>query len=184
MRKCNICGDKYTPFYNTMQKTCGNIQCAIALGRKIIAKNAKEDDANFKRKFISKDRPHHVKKLQIEFNRFIQLRDRGLPCISCDTTKPVRYDAGHYLSVGSHPELRFEEMNCHRQCSNYCNLKNSGNSIPYRINLIKKIGIEKVEWLEGPHELNQLQIHDLKELRKHYKKKNLEMSEEIENMIE
>ena len=177
MRKCNICGDKYTPFYNTMQKTCGNIQCAIALGRKIIAKNAKEDDANFKRKFISKDRPYHVKKLQIEFNKFIRLRDICLPCISCDTTEPVKYDAGHYLSVGACPELRFEELNCHKQCSNNCNVKKSGNSIPYRINLIKKIGIEKVEWLEGPHEPKRYSIDDLKEIKKTYKQKAKELQE-------
>ena len=160
------------------------MQCAITYGKEIIKKNAKKSDADFKRKIISKDRPYHIRMLTAEFNRFIRIRDRALPCISCGTTAAVKYDAGHYLSVGAHPELRFNELNCHKQCSSNCNVHKSGNLIRYRIGLIQKIGIEKVEWLEGHHEHNQLQIHDLKELKELYKKKNAEMSAEIANMVE
>ena len=50
-----------------------------------------------------------------------------------------------------------------------CNSHLSGSLIDYRINLIKKIGQVKVDWLEGPHEPRRYTIEDLKELSKYYK---------------
>ena len=73
-------------------------------------------------------------------------------------------------SVGGNPELRFEELNCHKQCAP-CNNHLSGNVGEYRINLINKIGLEQVEWLEGPHELQKLTCEDLKAIELKYKKK-------------
>jgi len=76
--------------------------------------------------------------------------------------------AGHYRSVGAHPELRFEPDNCHAQCAQ-CNNFMSGNLLNYRANLLNKIGQERVEWLEGPHKKSKLSIPELKELLAHYK---------------
>jgi hypothetical protein len=76
--------------------------------------------------------------------------------------------AGHYRSVGAHPELRFEPDNCHAQCAQ-CNNFKSGNLTEYRANLIKKIGLQRVEWLEGPQEKRKFSIEELKELLTHYK---------------
>jgi hypothetical protein len=45
----------------------------------------------------------------------------------------------------------------------------SGNLGPYRIELIKRIGQEKVDWLEGPHEPKRYTIDDLKAIKAHYR---------------
>lgn len=108
-----------------------------------------------------KTRSEWLRDLQVVFNKFIRLRDGGKPCISCGRDTGAKMNAGHYLSVGSHPELRFNEMNCHRQCE-HCNSFKSGNQAQYRPRLIEKIGLENVEWLEGKHEPLKLTIDEIK----------------------
>nr|WP_232367586.1 recombination protein NinG [Alteromonas pelagimontana] len=122
-----------------------------------------------KKKQALKTKSEHLKECQVAFNRFIRLRDEGEPCISCGRYHQGQYHAGHYRSVGSAPELRFEELNCHLQCTP-CNNHLSGNLIKYRVNLIKKLGIEKVEWLEGNHPPKHYQVSEIIELKAHYRK--------------
>jgi hypothetical protein len=115
-------------------------------------------------------RSQSLKLVQVDFNGFIRERDDGKPCISCD--KPIRFkrNAGHYLSVGSHPELRFNELNCHLQCER-CNSYLSGNAAAYRLHLIKRIGLAEVEALEGPHPPKKYTIDELENLRAEYRAK-------------
>jgi hypothetical protein len=48
----------------------------------------------------------------------------------------------------------------------------SGNQIEYRKRLIKKIGVERVEWLEeNGNQVKKWTIEELKELIKKYKQK-------------
>lgn len=86
------------------------------------------------------------KKAQKIFNKWIRERDKDLPCISCQKTAD-KYEAGHYIAQGSSGYLRYNEDNVHGQCK-ACNRWNHGNLIEYRINLIKKVGLKTVEWLE------------------------------------
>lgn len=116
-----------------------------------------------------KTRSEWLADLQKVFNQYIRKRDEGNGCISCGTTSGQMH-AGHYRSVGAAPELRFEELNVHVQCAT-CNNYLSGNLIEYRINLVKKIGSEKVEWLEGSHDPQKLTIQEIKEKIKEYKQK-------------
>ena len=97
------------------------------------------------------------------------MRDKNLLCISCQKP-PKKRNAGHYRSVGACPELRFEELNCHMQCE-HCNTYLSGNLIEYRKNLILKIGVEKVEFLESKHEPKKYTIDEIKEIKAKYKQK-------------
>lgn len=78
-------------------------------------------------------------------NKYARLRDAKLGCISCSTGKAD--EGGHYLSVGANSAIRFNLDNIHGQCTS-CNRWKHGNSIEYRIALVKKIGLERVEWLE------------------------------------
>lgn len=138
---------------------------------KAIKTAAKEDRAETKRrKEKLKDRQEWAKDAQTAFNAFIRSRDEGQPCISCGRHHQGQYHAGHYLSVGARPELRYTEINVHRQCAP-CNNHLSGNAILFRIGLIKKIGVEAVEWLEGPHELPKWTIDDYKSIRDEYREK-------------
>lgn len=80
------------------------------------------------------------------FNKFIRERDKSKGCISCPGGQVE--NAGHYLSAGHNAIFRFNEHNANGQCI-HCNKHLHANLIRYRINLVKKIGVEKVEWLEG-----------------------------------
>ena len=131
------------------------------------------------RKEKLKTRGDYAKEAQTEFNRFIRFRDDSLPCVSCGRHHTGQYHAGHYRTVGGNPELRFSEYNCHKQCS-VCNNHKSGNIVEYRINLTKRISLDKLEWLEGPHDAKKYTIEQLKEIRAEYRIKANELKKEID----
>ena len=79
-----------------------------------------------------KTRAEWLKEAQSEVNRYVRLRDKDLPCISCGRFHNGQYHAGHYRTVGSAPELRFELSNIHKQCAP-CNNHLSGNIVNYRL---------------------------------------------------
>ena len=91
--------------------------------------------------------PQLIKKADIKFHAWIRNRDEGLGCICCGGKFNNEIQAGHYFSAGKYPGLRYNENNVHGQAKT-CNYYKSGNLIEYRIYLIKKIGISKVEELE------------------------------------
>lgn len=141
-----------------------------------------------------KTRREWMVEAQASFNAYIRARDesQGLPCICCGEYgdglhgRGGEWDAGHFLSRGAYPELRFVEINCHRQLKS-CNAGSSkyakkGRTVRegYRERLIQRIGLDKVEWLEGPHELPKYTIDELKAIKAEYKAKLKELS--IERM--
>ena len=148
-----------------------NINGAASYAFKNKEKGKKIKNVKQKKDFQANDKSLRKEAAQKAFNAFIRARDIDLPCISCDRYHDGRYDAGHYKSVGSSPELRFNEDNCHKQCHWNCNINLSGNIENYRINLVKKIGVDKVEWLEGPHEPKKYTCEELKEIELLYKDK-------------
>ena len=196
IRTCSECKVKKpaeSVFTTPANKAYCSPECGAKLALKEYAKSS-EKKAKAKRKEfkVRKDKlndtiPKWKAKTQKEFNKWIRLSDKDLPCISC--LKPASantflkgsgWDAGHYKSVGTSEELRFERLNCHKQCVS-CNQYKSGNVVEYRINLIKRIGIEKVEWLEGPHELPHLKVNDLKLLHAKFKALNKELTNDSRN---
>lgn len=124
-----------------------------------------------------KTRPEWLREAQTVFNKYIRLRDAGLPCISCghQNDGSRQFHASHYKSVGGNPALRFDEANCHAACS-ICNNYLSGNLVPYRVALIKKIGQDEVDRLEGPQEPLKLTAEEIQELIKTYKAKVKELT--------
>jgi len=126
------------------------------------------------RKEKLKSRADHLKDTQQTFNAWVRERDAELPCISCGRHHQGKYDAGHYRTVGSNPALRFEPLNCHRQCSP-CNTQLSGNIVNYRIALVTRIGAEAVDWLEGPHEAKKYTVEELKAMTADYRAKTREL---------
>jgi len=189
-KTCPVCKSKWQPF-SSLEKVC-SIRCAVKqidLNKvKAKAKEEKAFRAETKRlKEAIKPRGKWLKEAQAAFNKFIRLRDHKEPCISCDKPAAMdrRYlfnrggdwDCGHYRSVGSMPSIRFEELNAHKQCKK-CNQFLSGNVADYRIRLIKKIGEDKLAWVEGPHEPKKYTIEDLKEIKKTYTQKAKELENE------
>jgi DNA repair exonuclease SbcCD ATPase subunit len=109
------------------------------------------------------------RELQKVFNEFIRLRDRNEPCISCGKKLPVKYDAGHFYSVGSYPNLRFNEDNVHGQCVE-CNQHRHGNLLEYAPRLTERIGFERASKLMVlRNEPLRLSLEEIKQLIEHYK---------------
>lgn len=174
-KKCRnpACGQTFSP-QRMGQHVCSPL-CGLAIkdvnqdkAKKAMAHTERLEHKEAKEKIKSKG--EHTKEAQAAFNEWIRLRDQGLPCISCGTTADVQYAAGHYKSAGGNPELRFEPLNVHLQCNRNCNMAKSGNLGPYRIELIKRIGQHRVDWLEGPHEPKRYSVEDLKAIKAHYRK--------------
>lgn len=156
----------------------GGFYCSIEHATEYAFKN-KEQGAKIKHREQKKelkanDKSFREKQAQASFNAYIRGRDNNLSCISCGRHHTGQYHAGHYRSRGAHPELRFEELNCHKQCAP-CNNHLSGNISNYRPALIEKIGLDKLEWLEGPHEIIKYTCEDLKEIELKYKCKLKEL---------
>lgn len=139
------------------------------------------------RKDALKTKGQWAKEAQTAFNKFIRSRDHGKPCISCGTLNPAGWDAGHFMTVGGHPELRFTEINCHRQCSS-CNRggekyfrKAPAVAKQYEKQLRERIGSEKVDWLKGPHDPLHLSIDDIRLIKAKYNKMARELQRRIES---
>lgn len=164
-RKCSICKGP------TIHKCC-SWQCALKQAKQDREKKeARERRAILKAKKESlKTLSEYLKDAQAECNSYIRERDKLLPCISCGRFHKGQYHAGHYRSVGAAPQLRFNEDNIHGQCAP-CNNHKSGNAIEYRINLIKKIGAERVEALERNSTPAKFTIEDAKRIKKEFKEK-------------
>lgn len=187
--KCKQCGKRYVRT-QIGQKVCSP-GCAIlfvlanpqmrdrALKHASAAQNKVIRAAKKAAKEKIMTRSDWLKRAQAAFNRWVRLRDRGQPCISCGCTLEGRkVDAGHYRTVGAMPATRFEPLNCHSQCVP-CNQHKSGNILEYRLGLIRRIGLENVEWLEQDHPPQKYTIDEIKEIESHYKN----LCKEIEHAI-
>lgn len=188
-KTCPICKSLYTPWSST-QKVCSDWQCGLAFSRQQEAeKQARKirkqeklqrDDLREGRERL-KGKTEWNREAQAAVNRYIFWRDYGSPCIACG--KPLNYgvrggavDSSHYRSRGAAPWLRFNVFNNHSGCVR-CNRELSGNLIPYRINLIAKIGLQRVERIEHDNEVRKFDIDYLKRVKaiftrraRHYEK--------------
>lgn len=168
--KCKVCKSPYTK-RNSWQTICESVDCVIAIAVKNQAVRKKAERKEIKEKLLAiKPRSKYMQEAQAAVNAWVRARDEGLPCISCQRHHEGQYHAGHFRSVGACPELRFEPDNIHKQCAP-CNNHLSGNIVAYRPRLIEKIGLERVEWIEGKHDAKKYTIDELKEIAKTYKAK-------------
>lgn len=167
------CGQSFTP-QRIGQAVCG-YACGLAIkdvniekAKKALARHERES-ARDQRERV-KPKGAHAREAQAAFNEWVRLRDDRLPCVSCGRHHEGQYHAGHYRTVGSNPELRFEPLNVWKQCAP-CNNHLSGNIVNYRIELLRRIGQEKLEWLEGPHAPKRYTIAAFKEIKAEYREK-------------
>ena len=165
------CAEKFTP-QRLGQAVCSP-RCGLAIkdvnkdkARKAIDRAERKEIRAAKERI--KSRGDYLREAQAAFNAWVRERDANLPCISCNRHHQGKYDAGHYRTVGSNPALRFNPFNCHKQCVP-CNQHKSGDIVNYRINLVAKIGADKVAWLEGFHEPMRYTIEDLQGIKAHYR---------------
>jgi len=179
-KKCRHCGEKFSPA-QTLQKVC-SVKCALALapaGRDKAQKALERQEREKLRADKERVKPKgaHAREAQAIFNEWVRLRDHGQPCISCGRHHEGQYHAGHFRTVASAPELRFEPLNIHKQCAP-CNNHLSGNIINYRPRLIEKIGADAVDWLEGPHQPKRYTIADFQAIKAEYRQKVKQLKEQ------
>ena len=178
-KKCRVatCGASFVPA-RLGQAVCSPT-CAILDAPKNQEK-ARKALADVGRKELQaareriKPKGQYMREAQTAFNAWVRERDLSLPCISCGRFHEGQWHAGHYLTVGANPELRFEPLNVHKQCAP-CNNHLSGNLVNYRISLLQRIGAEAVAFLEGPHEAKRYTIEDLKAITADYRAKTREL---------
>jgi hypothetical protein len=175
-RKCRTCRQPFKPA-NTLQSAC-SIPCAIAQGRKQMQRSQdmarrQQRRETAERKVKLRTRRDWIKRAQIAFNAYIRARDAGKTCICCD--RPLNpeaigggYDCGHYRSVGSAPHLRFEPENAHGQ-TKQCNRYGAGRAVDYRLGLIRRIGLARVEAIEADQLPRKWTIAELQDIERHYK---------------
>lgn len=120
-----------------------------------------------------KRRADYLKEAQTAFNAWVRLRDDALPCICCgkfsDSTAGVggKWDAGHYLSRGSHPHLRFDERNVFKQRKG-CNRPGGTTAASFRLGVIKRISLEAVEALESDQAERKWTVPELQAIKLDY----------------
>lgn len=150
--------------------------------RKVKQSKAEERAKIKTRKEAIKTIPQLIKEAQIEFNKYIRLRDARQSCICCGLPLGAgevggAYDCGHYRSVGSAPHLRFNEDNAHAQ-RKQCNRWGAGRAVDYRIGLIGRIGLEAVEALEADNAIRKWTREELIAIRDEYRAKANQLKKE------
>ena len=164
-KKCPECGDKFVP-ERQMQPCCRKSECEISFAIRHIEATRKrrqmqrakderiagiEDRKTVKEK-LEKLKPLSklAKEAEHWINRIARIRDKDMPCISCDRPHSWngQWHASHYKSVGSNSALRFNLLNIHKACS-ICNNHLSGNIAEYARRLPDRIGIERFGLIEN-----------------------------------
>jgi len=163
-KKCKACKDGFLAL-RPLQTACSPA-CALELAKAQREKTERAADRAQREKL--KPRSQWLREAQSAFNAWVRLRDAGRPCISCNRHHDGQWHAGHFLSTGARPELRFDESNVHLQCQP-CNVHLHGNLVLYRAELIRRLGLHEVERLEGPHEPRKYVVDELKAIRDKYR---------------
>lgn len=169
--KCKSCREKFA------RQSPWQVACSPDCAEKLVKskKEKAERKADKAKKDRLKTRSDYIKDAQTVFNAFIRERDKNQPCISCGTPLAQAavgggFDCGHYRSVGSAPNMRFNEANAHGQCKQ-CNRYLSGNAIEYRRGLISRYGVSFVDVVESNQSVQKFTIDDLKAIIAYYKLK-------------
>ncbi|MBK8667902.1 MAG: recombination protein NinG [Burkholderiales bacterium] len=178
VKRCKVCRRPFEPRL-PLQAVCG-IDCAKSLAVSVRGKaekqaTIKQRRADRERKERLKTRSQWEKEAQTAFNAFIRARDADKPCICCGLPLAAgdvggAYDCGHYRSVGSAPHLRYDERNAHAQ-RKQCNRWGAGRAVDYRLGLIQRIGLERVESLEADQEPRKYTADELRAIRDLYREK-------------
>jgi len=168
MPRCKNCKEKFEQVrFN--QKFCLEADCVRVWVESEKAKQWKKTKQKAKLDLMTLS--DYLKLAQQVFNKWINLRDKGKPCISCDKPITGRVNASHFWNANNHYNVRFNEDNVHSSCIT-CNQFLSGNLLEYRTRLISKIGEQRFNILEAEaRKTRKFTIDELKEIIATYKKK-------------
>lgn len=175
MKTCPSCNIPFEPRKH-FNSTIKSKYCDLCTKTRQALKNLERIKKEDKKRLNDKKKElltlsDHLKLTQMVVNKYIRLRDKDELCISCGKKINGVEHASHYLSSGGHSNIRFHEDNIWKSCYK-CNVMLSGNPTSYRIRLIKKIGVERVEWLEDNAYIEKKWTREeLKEIQEIFKEK-------------
>lgn len=176
-RKCVHCKGAFMRV-RQLQTVC-SIQCAQAIAEsrrlKAAAVAARMDRVKTREALAAmKPLAFWIAKAQRSFNAYVRLRDisAGHGCIDCGKPfEPDRpggsVDAGHYLSRGSAPHLKFDERNVFAQRKN-CNRPGGATRADFRAGVVARIGLPAVEALEADQSVQKYCADDLRAIAAAY----------------
>lgn len=185
-RKCKVCNEWFIPQYDNIRWCCPAHGAIYALelrakekvkaeAKRIKAQKEAEKEGRERRQKMResfKSKSQWDKEAQSAFNRYILIRDEGKPCVSCGNPLMGKsnyltgsaIDASHYRSRGAASHLKFNVFNVHSACTR-CNRQLSGNAVEYRIRLVNRIGLERVERLEADNAPRRFDVTYLKRVK-------------------
>ena len=167
-RKCKYCLERYTPKYSTTEP-CPKYECRLQHLSANVAKINRANKATAKDSIKSyAQRLGEAKKV---FQKWIRLRDKDKPCISCGSISSTVWDGGHFKKAELYSGVIFNEYNVNIQCGK-CNRFLGGNELNYRTGLIAKIGEQAVLNLEHLAEMSRMKKYtneELEEIKLKYK---------------
>lgn len=191
-RKCKVCNEWFHPAYSNVAWCCPEHGAIYALelrakekvkaeAKRIKAQKEAEKEGRERRQKMResfKTKSQWDKEAQSAFNRYIRIRDEGKECVSCGSPLMGKsnyltgsaIDASHYRSRGAASHLKFNVFNVHSACTR-CNRQLSGNAVEYRIRLIDRIGLERVERLESDSEPRRFDIPYLQRIKSIFTRK-------------
>lgn len=174
-RKYGLCLDCYKHWLLNTKEGAEQIKKSIIKSKSIRSNNLKE----LKQYKEKRKKENTVKSLLLQVrtycHKYIRLRDKGKPCISCGTQYKENFHAGHYYKAELYSSLKFNEYNINGQCVK-CNIRLEGNLNGYSLNLPLKIGTDKFNTLNNTAKLDKQNvskwdIESLKLLRDYYRNK-------------
>ena len=173
LRRCKFCQERFQPTQPLQYLCFPPKNCAWKYQELLKENKFKKECRDQKKAFYDKHKKLSEYKSEARevFQKWIRVRDFGLPCISCGCIVAKQWDGGHYLKAELFTGLIFHEKNCHAQCS-VCNDHKSGNELEYRDGLIVRYGLDYVASLEAikndnrQYKFSKQELIDIKETYK------------------
>lgn len=188
-RTCKVCKEKFTATFANVWWCCpehGAIYAVELRAKQKVKETAKrireQKEAEkegrkrrAERRTALKTKSQWRVEAQAAFNKYVRLRDEGLPCISCGRLPEQKYggsmDCGHYRSRGAASHLAFNLHNTAGQCV-FCNRNMSGAQKAFELGLIDRIGADKVEVLNNDNSNRKFDIPYLQRIKSIFTRKS------------
>ncbi len=170
--------DKTYAKRNMQHKTC-SWQCAIAYTKEVKEKRIAKEKKKGVDEFNQNDKKWLKKQARIYCHKYIRLRDKDLPCVSCGCqyNELNTLQAGHFKNDGNHAMVRYNEDNLAGQCVR-CNMHKGGEEKRYEVELRRRIGDARVDHiLSIAFDVKSYSVVELKEIIDTYKSKIRDLDE-------
>jgi len=170
-RKCKNCGERVRNYIVVNNVAYCSFESMVQYGIKNKAKGKKIKHAAQKKEYNENKLSTRKRATKEACHLYIRTRDKDKPCPCCGEPLGDDFHAGHFWESGNFPFLRFNEDNIHGQKAS-CNTFKGGDSGFYRQNLIKRIGIERVTYLDD-NRSNKVKLNadDYREIEQYFKAK-------------